>query len=180
MMAVIYLYFALAFLVAIMAAIRGRAGWRWFLIALFLTPLISGILVLALPRQHEALHRLGNPAASPVIPMPMDAKIRVIAPPAASDRGLSFEIYVNGAHIGLVHSGGVVDFPVPSGRLFVEASDRWTASRPVAIETAPGQCVDLEVSSNNNGSSLALWSLFARHSPLALRRVPAPVASIAA
>ena len=45
-----YVYFVLAVMVAFMAKIRGRRDWRWFLIALFITPLAAGILVVALPR----------------------------------------------------------------------------------------------------------------------------------
>ena len=173
-MALIYLYFVLSLLVAIMAAIRGRAGWRWFIIALFLSPLISGILVLALPRQKEAPHGLNPRAAvSQTVPMPMDSTIRIFAPPAVSDNGI-FEIYVNGAHIGLVQPGAVADFPVPSGRLLVEACDQWATSEPVAIETAPGLRVDIEVTSED--SRPLRWSIFAQDPRLALRRMPAPPA----
>ena len=57
-MALIYLYFVLAFLVALIAVNRGRIGWRWFLIALFASPLIAGLLVLALPREQAPVNAI--------------------------------------------------------------------------------------------------------------------------
>ena len=43
---------AIAVAIGIMASKRGRVGYGWFLLALVISPLIVGPLVLALPRQY--------------------------------------------------------------------------------------------------------------------------------
>jgi hypothetical protein len=43
---------AFAVIVGVMASARGRVGYGWFLFSLVLSPLITGALVLALPRHH--------------------------------------------------------------------------------------------------------------------------------
>jgi hypothetical protein len=43
---------AFAVIVGVMASARGRVGYGWFLFSLVLSPLITGLLVLALPRHH--------------------------------------------------------------------------------------------------------------------------------
>ena len=54
-MAVFYLYLVLAVLVGIVATIRGRSGLTWLLISLFITPLLGGLIIMALPRRaHQA------------------------------------------------------------------------------------------------------------------------------
>ena len=45
-------WLALAVIVGVMASKRGRVGYGWFLFSLVLSPLITGALVLALPRHH--------------------------------------------------------------------------------------------------------------------------------
>ncbi len=57
-MSVIFLYLVLAVLVGMVARVRGRSGGAWFLISLFITPLLGGLIVMALPRLVAALpHR---------------------------------------------------------------------------------------------------------------------------
>jgi hypothetical protein len=46
----VFIYFALAVIVGVAANTRGRSGIGWFLLAILISPLISGLLVLALPR----------------------------------------------------------------------------------------------------------------------------------
>jgi hypothetical protein len=46
----VLLYFGLAIVVGVAANTRGRSGFGWFLLALVISPLIAGLLVMALPR----------------------------------------------------------------------------------------------------------------------------------
>lgn len=159
-MGLIYLYFVLALLVAVIAKIRGRAGWAWFLVALFMSPLIAGLLVLALPRQRAGqwYARWDEHALPPgVVPMPADSTIRIIRRAGLADEARPCEIFVNGAAVGIVEPDSALDFPVPSGLLTVEARIEWADSRPLTIKTAPGQRVDLELS-RRGGPWLALWA----------------------
>ena len=75
-----YLYFVLSVLVAIMAKIRGRWAWRWFLIALLITPLAASVLVVALPRQQLL------PFAHKIVPTLTDCTIRIIRHSGVLDR----------------------------------------------------------------------------------------------
>jgi hypothetical protein len=50
----VFIYFALAVIVGVAANTRGRSGLGWFMLALIISPLISGLLVLALPRVEVA------------------------------------------------------------------------------------------------------------------------------
>lgn len=45
-------WMAFAVIVGVVASARGRVGYGWFLLALVISPLIVGPLVLALPRQY--------------------------------------------------------------------------------------------------------------------------------
>lgn len=103
-MALIYLYFVLAILVAIIAALRGRAWWRWLLIALFVTPLIAGLLVMVLPPEpREPVY--GDefaPGSSPQREAaPPDCTIRIIRMSGYHDRSgrmtSSSTAYVSGS-----------------------------------------------------------------------------------
>ena len=46
----VLVYLGLAVVVGVAANTRGRFGLGWFMLALLISPLISGLLVLALPR----------------------------------------------------------------------------------------------------------------------------------
>ena len=50
----VVLWFAIAIIVGIAADTRGRNGFGWFTIAVLLSPLIAGLLLLALPRVERA------------------------------------------------------------------------------------------------------------------------------
>jgi len=174
-MTLIYLYFLLAFLVAVIAMIRGRSGLPWFLIAVFLTPLIAGLVLLALPKLQPAYwySEWEDRSLPPgVIPMPANSKLRIVPRFRNPYEQRACEIFVNGAKVGVVEPGAVGDFAVPSGRLSVEACMDWAESEPITVDTAPGQRVDLEVT-NHGGALLALWAkAFPTDSYLSLHRAP--------
>jgi len=168
-MELLYLYFVLSFLVGIIASIRGRPGWRWFFIAVFTTPLVAGLLVMALPRQLPPLET----RSPPVVPMRADSTIRVIRLPSSSDKLRPYRIFINGAEVGEVVDNSIVDFHVPSGELAVEARIDWGASLPLLIELPPGGRVNVDVS-NRWGPVFGLWAmLFRRRRYLKLTQVPA-------
>jgi hypothetical protein len=52
MLAALFAWVAFAVIVGVTASARGRVGYGWFLVSLVLSPLITGPLVLALPRHH--------------------------------------------------------------------------------------------------------------------------------
>jgi hypothetical protein len=57
-MELLLVYLVLAFVVGVGASARDRSGAGWFLVALIVSPLIAGILVLLLPnRRRERLDR---------------------------------------------------------------------------------------------------------------------------
>ncbi|MEJ2432384.1 MAG: hypothetical protein P8Y53_04165 [Pseudolabrys sp.] len=168
-MSLIYLYLALAIAVAILAKIRGRPAWLWFLIAVFATPLIGGLVVMALPRlarvaASDEPYQEPYIGGSQIVPMPANSTIRVIRLGGFTDRFRPYRIRVNGALVGTVPRNCVVDFHVPSGELVVEACIDWGGSRPLMIETEPGSRVDLEVR-NRWGPVLAVGAMIvgARH-----------------
>jgi hypothetical protein len=160
-MELIFLYFLLTLVVAMMAATRGRSSWRWFLIALFLTPLISGLLVMALPPLYRSsvsarlTEREAKMPAPLVVPMPTDSTIRIIRNASNSEHVRPFDLFINGALVARIESRGIVDIPVPSGRLIIEARTAWLTSRPVKIETVAGQRIDIELT-DRGGPLLAL------------------------
>jgi hypothetical protein len=177
-MSVIALYFVLVFLVALLAANRGRSAWRWFLISLFITPVIGGLVVMALPKTRRVY--VGSewdvePPAPGVVPMPADAVLRIVRPRGYSDRQRLYDILVNGAEVGVVEPDSTIDFAVPSGRLTVEAYADWARSAPLVVETRPGRTVEIEVS-NAWGPVLGFWVMLLQPgSYLRLRQVePAP------
>jgi len=54
---IIFFWFMFAIIVGIAANTRGRSGFGWFLLAVVISPLLAGLLVLALPdlrRQDDA------------------------------------------------------------------------------------------------------------------------------
>ena len=89
-MALVYLYFLLAILIGIIASARGRAWWRWFLISLFITPVIAGLLVLVLPREpsgHRFSDNFGITSAHHIDAASADSTLRVIRLSSFSERG---------------------------------------------------------------------------------------------
>lgn len=50
---VLLFWLGLSFVVAVAANTRGRLGVAWFIVSLIVSPLIAGLLVLALPRRER-------------------------------------------------------------------------------------------------------------------------------
>jgi len=182
-MVLLYLYFVLAVLVGIVAEFRGRSAISWFLVGLFLTPLIAGLLVMALPNRRGYLvagHEFWPDSIPSLesLAMPADSTLRIIRCSGWSERLRPYEIFVNGGRLATISRNGVLDFPVPSGPLLIEARTDRGGSRPLVIEAAPDRRVDIAVS-NHWGRVLALWgTLFGPDSYLTLRKLPAPDAAL--
>jgi hypothetical protein len=159
-MALIYLYFLLAVLIGIVASARGRAWWRWFLISLFITPVLSGLLVLVLPREHLG-HRFaehfGFGPSYQIEAAPADSTLRVIRLSSFSERQHPYEVFINGAFIGTLVRNRVIEFRVPSGSLVVEVRTGRVGSRPLMVEASPDRKVEVEVW-NRGGKLRAIWA----------------------
>jgi hypothetical protein len=56
MLTVICAWIAFAVVVGVVASMRGRVGFGWFLLALVISPLIVGPLAFALPRRYAEPH----------------------------------------------------------------------------------------------------------------------------
>jgi len=167
MVVAIYIYLAVAFLVAVMAMRRGRIGWRWFTAAVLLSPLLAGVVLILLPRVrpvHPGLVRRGPRWPLNTIPMPADAGIRIIR--HADTRLVPCDILINGAVVGAIDPDSAIELRVPSGRLRVEARMGLAESRPLMVRTAPGNRIDLELIHRSD----TLWSkLFPTDTHLSLR-----------
>jgi hypothetical protein len=176
MVVAIYVYLAVAFLVAIVAIRRGRIGWRWFTASVLLSPLLAGLLLILLPRVravHPGLVRRGRKWPLNTIPMPADAGIRIIR--HADTQLVPCDILINGAVVGAVDPDSVIELRVPSGQLRVEARMAWAESPPLTVRTMPGNRIDIELIHRKD----TIWSkIFPTDSHLALRRVDAtPIAA---
>ncbi|MGH3429371.1 MAG: hypothetical protein ACRDQZ_17695 [Mycobacteriales bacterium] len=152
-MALIYLYFLLAVLIGIVATIRGRSWWRWFLISLFITPLIGGLLVMVLPRE-PAGYALSDYQGEP---RSADCLLRIIRLSDYSERLRPYDIYMNGMLVGTVARNRVADFRVPSGTHVIEIRTGRVGSRPLMVETSPDHSVEIEVW-NRGGTLRAIWA----------------------
>jgi len=107
--------------------------------------------------------------------MPRNATcmLRVVRRSEFADWLRSYKIFVNGAQVGTIARNSVLDLEVPSGPLTIEARLDWGKSRPLTIETAPNQRIEIQVS-NNWGALLAIWAVtFGSRSYLILKQVPA-------
>jgi hypothetical protein len=62
-MELVLFYFALAAVVGVAANARGRSAVGWFLLSLVISPLIAGLLVIALPRIGASADQSFKPAA---------------------------------------------------------------------------------------------------------------------
>ena len=181
-MALIYLYFLLAILIGIIASARGRAWWRWFLISLFLTPVIAGLLVLVLPREpseHKFIDNFGIHSHQ-IDAAPADCILRVIRLSSFSERRHPYEIFINGAFVGALKRNRVIEFRVPSGTLVVEIRTGRIGSRPLMVETSPDRKVEIEVW-NRGGTLRAIWAAtLGSDEFLAVRQRPTASAATAA
>ena len=152
-MALIYLYFLLAMLVGIIATGRGRSWWRWFLISLFVTPLIAGLLVLVLPREHSVYFSSEYQGEA----RPADCLLRIIRLSGYSERLRPYDVLINGALIGTIARNRVVDFRIPSGTYIIEIRTGRLGSRPLMIEAMPNHTIEIEVW-NRGGPLRAIWA----------------------
>jgi hypothetical protein len=152
-MALIYLYFFLAVLIGTIATIWGRSWWRWFLISLFLTPLIAGLLVMVLPREHGWYARSEYQAE----PGLANCLLRIIRLSNYSERVRSYDILINGALIGTIARNRVVEFRVPAGTHVIEMRSGRVGSVPLVIEATPDRIVEIEVW-NRGGTLRAIWA----------------------
>jgi len=176
-MALVYIYLLGAVLVAMMASIRGRRAWRWFLIALAITPIAAGILVVVLRRLPP---KPLLPSAGEVLEPLTQSTLRIIRGPSRFDALRPYVIYVNDKEIGTVAHDSVVDFPVPIGQLVVEAYCDWAGSPPLTVEVAPFERIDIEVA-NARGPIRSLWAIaFRPNHYLTLRHLPAVHPTLAA
>jgi len=106
--------------------------------------------------------------------MPTNAlsKLRIIRRSGYADSLRSYKIIVNGSKVGTIARDSVLDVEVPSGPLRIEARIDWGRSRPLLIDAAPDQRIDIEVA-NHWGALLALWAVtFGLGSYLILTRLP--------
>jgi hypothetical protein len=77
------------------------------------------------------------------------SKIRIVRGSQFADLR-SYRILINGEMVGAVGAGGVLEMEVPAGSLVIEARIDWGCSRPLTIEAAPRQTIEIEVSRNLN------------------------------
>jgi hypothetical protein len=176
MLFLLLLYAALAACVAMMAMIRGRPGWAWFLRALFFTPFVCGPLVVALPREGGAFLASDEVEREweRLETAPADSTIRIVRHDAFADRNKPYGIFINGAQVGTVGPDGVADFRVPHGAVLIEARNDWGASRPLKVDTARNHRVDIEVSNRFRRGWRGFGArLFGSDNPLSLRQLPA-------
>jgi hypothetical protein len=90
----VLVYLGLAVVVGVAANTRGRSGLGWFLLALLISPLISGLLALALPR----VGRLATPQQTD----------RLFEPEGVL-RGFPYRLLQNGT-VEAMMTGGLVHF----------------------------------------------------------------------
>jgi hypothetical protein len=95
-------------------------------------------------------------------------RIRIVRGSKFADYLRHYQILINGAVVGAVGSGGVLELEIPAGPLTIEAKVDWGRSRPLTIEAAPRQRIEIEVT-NNWGALLSLWTItFGKNSYLKL------------
>ena len=87
------------------------------------------------------------------------SKLRVLRPGRNyADRLRSHKIYVDDILVGAVAQEAVLELDIPSGAHIVRAKIDWCRAKPLKINGAPGQTVEVEVS-NRWGAFLALWAI---------------------
>jgi hypothetical protein len=104
-------------------------------------------------------------------------KLRIIRHGGFADSLRSYKIIVNGSQVGTIAKNSVLDIEVPDGPLRIEARIDWGRSRPLLIEAAPDQRIEIEVS-NHWGALLALWAItFGFDRYLILKQLPVATAN---
>ena len=64
-----FFWFGFAIIVGVAANTRGRSGFGWFLLALIISPLLAGLLVLAMPHKRAGVVDLATMAAVEATPI---------------------------------------------------------------------------------------------------------------
>jgi hypothetical protein len=123
-MGLVLLWVGLAIVVGVAANTRGRSGFGWFLLAVLISPLISGLLVLALPRVQEVpdvqiSHAPHTEPSQPIISSEEDDSNREAFVPDGVFAGVPYKAIRGGAVIAML-PGGLVHFR--SMELFVAAA----------------------------------------------------------
>ena len=94
--------------------------------------------------------------------------IRLVRPSRYQDRIRSYRILLNGKDAGKIANDSTLEIRAPSGSTTIEARIDWGRSRPLTINTAPGETVEIEVR-NRWGIGMALWaSTFGKNTYLLL------------
>jgi hypothetical protein len=83
--------------------------------------------------------------------------IRFVRRSQAVDMFRSYSIFINNVRVGTIARGASLEVEVPSGPLAIEARLDWGRSRPLKIEAAPNQKIEIEIS-NHWGALLGLWA----------------------
>jgi hypothetical protein len=91
------------------------------------------------------------------MPTSTTSKLKITRHGGFADRLRSYKIFVNDEHVGNVARNSVLDLDVPSGAVKVQARIDWGRSRPLVVNAAPNQTIEVEVS-NNWSPLLALWA----------------------
>jgi hypothetical protein len=99
-------------------------------------------------------------------------KIKIVRPSQFADMMRSYQIMLNGQKAGSIARDDVLEIAAPAGKATVEARIDWGRSRPLTIDTKPGETIEIEVR-NRWGSALGIWAItFGRSSYLELRQYP--------
>jgi hypothetical protein len=126
----IFFWIGFAVIVGVAANTRGRAGFGWFLLAILLSPLIAGLLVLALPRLER-----GRQIPSPQTNRPFE--------PEGVIRGFPYRVRQDGT-IEAMTAGGLVHFrDFVQFRAATEGGDAppsEAAPTPAGTPTPAGPC----------------------------------------
>jgi hypothetical protein len=105
------------------------------------------------------------------MPAAATCHLKIIRRGGYADALRSYKIFVNDEPVGSIARNATLELDVPSGPLKVEARVDWGRSRPLTIEAAPNQTIEVEVS-NNWGAFLSLWAItFGYRSYLILKQV---------
>jgi hypothetical protein len=98
--------------------------------------------------------------------------IRFVRSSTYADSIRSYKILLNGKVAGSIGNGGVLEIAAPAGAITIEAKIDWARSRPLTINAAPHQTIEIEVS-NHWGALLSLWAItFGKNSYLLLTQRP--------
>jgi hypothetical protein len=90
------------------------------------------------------------------MPTGATSKLKIVRQGGYSDTLRSYKIFVNDDLVGNVARNSVLDLDVPSGAVKVQARIDWGRSRPLVVNAAPNQTIEVEVS-NNWGPLLGIW-----------------------